>query len=333
MHLLQSSKTVDLLVIGTSVDSHIDAVLQYIPSNVEWFRLNVDHFPRRCELSISLANGEERPIITAHSEAGQFDLSHVRAVWFRRLGAPQLSPHIVNPAYRSFALGESEALISGLSYLLANAKWVSSYDAVIRARSKIYQLDVAQKCGLLIPTTLATNMPLAAERFVKMLPRTLYKTVHSPSIMEGEKHSLVFSHLMKETDLDMIDQIQLAPCQFQEYVDKRHELRITFTGDDLFPAVIDSQSSQYGTIDWRAALRGELQYAHTTLPDEVKQRLLQLLKELGLLYGAIDMIVTPTGEYVYLEVNPHGAWLWLEEALQLPIAASLAHTLTCAANS
>ena len=32
-------------------------------------------------------------------------------------------------------------------------------------------------------------------------------------------------------------------------------------------------------------------------------------KNLGLLYGAIDMILTPSGEYVFLEVNESGQFL------------------------
>jgi glutathione synthase/RimK-type ligase-like ATP-grasp enzyme len=48
---------------------------------------------------------------------------------------------------------------------------------------------------------------------------------------------------------------------------------------------------------------------------------------LGLSYGAIDMIVTPEGEFIFLEVNPHGAWLWIENEIGTPIAASLAESL------
>lgn len=36
------------------------------------------------------------------------------------------------------------------------------------------------------------------------------------------------------------------------------------------------------------------------------------------------MVVTPGAEYVFLEVNPHGAWLWLERLLGIPVSESLA---------
>jgi hypothetical protein len=40
---------------------------------------------------------------------------------------------------------------------------------------------------------------------------------------------------------------------------------------------------------------------------------------LGLVYGAIDMRLTPDGRYVFLEVNPSGLWLFVEEPTGLPI--------------
>ena len=39
-----------------------------------------------------------------------------------------------------------------------------------------------------------------------------------------------------------------------------------------------------------------------------------LLRRLGLVFGCIDFIVTPEGEYVFLEVNQMGQFLWVELA-------------------
>jgi hypothetical protein len=40
------------------------------------------------------------------------------------------------------------------------------------------------------------------------------------------------------------------------------------------------------------------------------------------------MIVTPEDEYVFLELNPNGQWLWLELELGLPLVATMADLLT-----
>jgi hypothetical protein len=39
------------------------------------------------------------------------------------------------------------------------------------------------------------------------------------------------------------------------------------------------------------------------------------------------MILTPDGHYVFLEINPNGQWLWVQEATGLPIAESMANLL------
>jgi hypothetical protein len=45
-------------------------------------------------------------------------------------------------------------------------------------------------------------------------------------------------------------------------------------------------------------------------------------------FASLDMIVTPEGEFVFLELNPNGQWLWLELELGLPLVASMADLLT-----
>lgn len=51
------------------------------------------------------------------------------------------------------------------------------------------------------------------------------------------------------------------------------------------------------------------------------------LDSFGLLFGAFDFSVTPNGEWWFLECNPNGAWAWIEDRVQLPIANALADLL------
>ena len=52
------------------------------------------------------------------------------------------------------------------------------------------------------------------------------------------------------------------------------------------------------------------------------------MKRLGLVYGAIDLRRTPAGDYVFLEVNTAGEFLFVEERTGQPIAAAVADWLT-----
>jgi len=44
---------------------------------------------------------------------------------------------------------------------------------------------------------------------------------------------------------------------------------------------------------------------------------------MGLVYGALDFVVTPEGNSVFLELNQAGQWGWIEQALGLPITDAI----------
>ena len=54
----------------------------------------------------------------------------------------------------------------------------------------------------------------------------------------------------------------------------------------------------------------------------------RLMRSFEINFASIDMILTPKGEFVFLDLNPNGQWLWLEEELGLPLVASMADLLT-----
>ena len=119
--------------------------------------------------------------------------------------------------------------------------------------------------------------------------------------------------------------MKYAPVIFQEYVDAVYDLRITLVGDEIFAAAIHSQQTSYPT-DFRMDM-SNAKIAAVDLPPNVQERLRQYRRALGLQYGAVDMRLRADGKYVFLEVNPAGQWLFIEEATKQPIAAALARLL------
>jgi glutathione synthase/RimK-type ligase-like ATP-grasp enzyme len=63
------------------------------------------------------------------------------------------------------------------------------------------------------------------------------------------------------------------------------------------------------------------------LPPEVQERCVRLVEKLELCYGAIDLIPTPDGRYVFIEINPSGQYLWIENETGLPITAAICDLL------
>jgi hypothetical protein len=65
----------------------------------------------------------------------------------------------------------------------------------------------------------------------------------------------------------------------------------------------------------------------TEIPPSVRQRCVELMQELGIVFGCFDFIVTPRGDPVFLEVNQMGQFLFLEAYTDLPILDAFAEFL------
>ena len=96
---------------------------------------------------------------------------------------------------------------------------------------------------------------------------------------------------------------------------KSYELKVTVVGTRFFSAKIDSQSRSETKIDWRH-LPFEVDVV-LDLPAEIASIVRLFMKEFGLVYGAFDLMVTPDGRHVFLEVNPAGQYMWIELKLGL----------------
>ena len=83
--------------------------------------------------------------------------------------------------------------------------------------------------------------------------------------------------------------VRLAPVIFQQFIPAESDLRITAVGGKLFPAAIRSPD---GLVDFRLSV-GDAALSAEELPVSLSEKLLALLKRLGLAYGAIDMRRTP----------------------------------------
>ena len=66
-------------------------------------------------------------------------------------------------------------------------------------------------------------------------------------------------------------------------------------------------------LDGSKILFSFLPYKYIELPENVKNFCSDMLKYYNLNFGVFDFIYSKKGEYVFLELNPNGQWLWLED--------------------
>lgn len=84
--------------------------------------------------------------------------------------------------------------------------------------------------------------------------------------------------------------------------------------------------SEQAALDWRKSSR-DVSYTIEHLPQEIEQKLLQLVRHFGLQFSSADVILTPSSDYYFVELNPNGQWFWLQPPTGLPMAEAMADLL------
>ena len=97
------------------------------------------------------------------------------------------------------------------------------------------------------------------------------------------------------------------PSLIQEYVEKLFELRIFFLNDNFYSMAIFSQLDDQTKIDFRKYNRAiPARRVPFNLPNEIKDKIIKLMRTLNLNCGSLDFIVDLDGNFYFLEVNPVG---------------------------
>jgi MvdD family ATP-grasp ribosomal peptide maturase len=290
------------------------------------YRFDTDGFPIGIQLSNRYSGDWEHLVLTC--DHYELDLGTVSAVWYRRVAIGQRIPETMDPQLRRAAIDESRAAVQGMIASL-DAFHLDPVYRLRRAENKQLQLKIAREVGLEIPRTVITNEPEAVRLLARECSQGIVmKTLSSFAIYERGEQKVVFTNAVQTKDLEHLTDLRYCPAIFQEHVPKTLELRVTIVADRVFTASIDSQRSEKSSIDWRRDGIGLMdEWEPYELPAEVEERLLQLMRFLGLHYGAADFIVTPDGHHVFLEVNPVGEFFWLEKYRGLPLSGAIAQLL------
>ncbi len=293
----------------------------------EAVRFNTEEVPTRAGLVLRMNPGG----IEGGIEAGRatVSLEEIRSVWYRRPVQPEPTEEIQDPDDYRFAAEESEEALLGLWRVL-DCTWVSHPDAPEAASYKPAQLMIAAKLGFGVPRTLITNDPKRAKEFVQGLDgAAVIKPLRYGVVRETDEYEeVIFANPVREADVrDGMETVALCPCLLQEYIAKDVEIRVTVVGKEVFAAEIHSQEVPGAQHDWRRTAASDIPHLRHNLPAPIAERCVGLVRQMGLNFGAIDLIRTPEGRYVFLEINPNGQWLWVELLTGLPITDSLVRLL------
>jgi glutathione synthase/RimK-type ligase-like ATP-grasp enzyme len=315
-----------VLIITNDHDEHADAVIEELHRrDVPVFRFHPEEFPDAYSISMEIQDG--RIVGEIRNEDRRVAFDDICAAWYRRSRRLFAPPPTLNPLYgdvENFVKMQATFTVNGLFESLQTL-WVGQPSKLRRAEIKALQLVEAHKAGLMTPTTLISNDPARAAAFVEALGATecAIKPLIAVRADDADGARLPLTTTLPKGHA--LDSVALAPTTFQPYIEKAYELRCVVMGEKIFTAKLDSQASEATRKDWRA---GDLKHETFDLPDHVEAALRRLVRSFDINFASIDIIVTPDGELVFLDLNPNGQWLWLETEIGLPLVASMADLLT-----
>lgn len=310
----------DVLIISTAVDAATDDVVRILHERgVEVIRLNSEDLPFESTLTVDYQ--------CLPGAALNYDGKQVAAkcVWYRRVRTPAKPVEMDSGVY-DFCLRETRAALLG-GVMTQGVRWMNHPAAVWQAEFKPYQLRVAREAGMKIPKTLVSNDPGAIAQAKQQFDRMIVKPARSGHFWQGGEEYAIYTSEVTADHFDSLSDARWAPSIYQELVPKEVDVRVTFVGGKIFSAAIHSQSDPAAAVDWRKTQNPDLPHSRIDLPQTLLDKIDCLMERLNLQFGCIDFVKTPEGEYVFLEVNPSGQWLWLDDQLGLGISSAIADWL------
>lgn len=319
-----------VLIISNPSDEHTTSVVSHLETlGVTPTLLYPERFGDSLSLSLHLDDGHSPWACYINYPDEILEFASVASVWYRRPRLPLAKTALSNRSIE-FARDEWQSALAALYALSPHALWISRPDNLHLAANKPRQLQLAREVGLSIPRTLISSDPSRILAFYHTCKGRLIAKPTGTGWLDSENDDGGFFVLTNRIQLqDLLDRpsLALAPVTFQEEVIKAYELRVTVVGETVHAVRIDSQMSPISEVDWRRYDTANTPYSAYDLPEAVAARCRQVTRDLGLEYGAIDLIRSLDGQYVFLEINGNGQFLWAELLSGVPISRSLANLL------
>jgi glutathione synthase/RimK-type ligase-like ATP-grasp enzyme len=307
-----------VLVHTTSSDFHTAVVshaLQVRGNQV--LRWMGEDYPEHA--STSMLFDSHKNSVRLYSRDGLISSDDVDVVWYRRRRLVS-APAYLDQRDVEFATEELRASERGHAALFKHAYWINPQLSADACDVKVRQLQVAQSSGLHIPKTLISNDPDQIKEFIGEVSECIYKPLVGYVWNESEKIRKTYTAVVTREKLPSDALLRATPGIFQERVIKSYEIRMQFFGEFHAGVRIESGLLKGGDIDWRIGQNAIASCQPAVMPESIVISCRQLMRNLGLVSGGFDFIVDPDGNWIFMEVNEAGQFLFLEAWCQeLPL--------------
>jgi hypothetical protein len=242
------------------------------------------------------------------SSINQLKKDSIKSIWYRKYETYQLDEYsdnitILNSLFKEyfFYLNHLHRYFDGIRAL---GNGFHSMDP-----DKLFVLETAKKRDLFIPDYIVTTQKSELIEFKKRHELIITKPIREGITvnLSPEYKGTMYTSLVTDEIIDELPST-FFPSLFQEYIKKEIELRIFYLDGKFYSTGVFSQlKGEF--VDYRYKNRERNQRMVVfKLPDEIELKLKQLMCDLNLNTGSIDMIKTKDFKYAFLEVNPVGLY-------------------------
>ncbi len=182
------------------------------------------------------------------------------------------------------------------------------------ASHKLLQLSLAADLGFRVPATYVGSSLDEMREFAAGHPSIICKPFFPQNVFWEGHNYRTFTALVRTDDLAALSATRHPVILQEAFVDKT-DVRVGIVGNRLFATAIHLPDlperativdfRHYVMLHYHAAQTGFDYRAHE-LPPAVAERCRAFARACGLQYAMMDLLLTPEGEYVFLESNTKG---------------------------
>jgi len=322
-----------VLIITAKTDVHADFVIMEINKlGGEVIRLNTEDLMTNADFFVGngINSSEWQTKWLLKDSKKSFAENSFDTIWYRKPEKVKVALEFQEEHAKVFVEEEYDFFLRSFYNLLSHKRWVNPFWAGRQASQKLPNLLLAAKLGLNVPKTIITNEAVVAKEFGELCNWNLIvKTFHFSGFVINETQAwhCFAKRVTPENFEKFADSIRYAPTFLQQYIDKSIELRVTIMDNHVFTAALHSQENERAKDDWRAMDSYQLKHTIYELPPAIEEKLLAFNRHYGLIFSTFDLILTPDGDYYFLECNSNGQWYWVEDVTKMPMARTMAELL------
>lgn len=305
-----------ILILGIPNDYHEIAVSWGLRQfGIHTTTIMSGDLPDKVCLSVRFESETTRLLVKQQDFRTALELREIGLVWNRRMAEP-VAPDNCDSSDKRYVERECYEFFWGIRALLSSqCKIVNDPSKSSAATKKVCQIGVARSVGLAVPNTLISNDYDEISLFCAENVEVVFKPFH---VMSWRKSDDIFTFYASDFHLPSPKfrcQIELAPQIYQQKIDRDFEVRLIIFGSSDF-SIAQKVDGQDETVDIRTQLRNKsVTFSHCNAPRDIVERCRLYMKAMCIDYGAFDLIVDRLGNWVFIECNEGGQFLYLEHAL------------------